>query len=193
MLFGLPVTTIGLLALLAILLIREALDVRSALDSSRMAVFIHYKGGQVRKYQVKIETTENGESFSLGDQKGFYRVTPEGTYHTRIWRVPTSYYEYGKQDPIIFETATAASGSAIDYQVVAQNTVMRQAFNAFKKQLISQDMALVIIVGAVVVVGGYTWYTLNQQIDLLQSMLLEFARDGSITAPPEGRGVIPGF
>jgi hypothetical protein len=159
---------VGIIGLLSYNYIR---DILASLDENKLRVFILDRFDHFHRHYVTKKNV--GKSAFAPIKNVDYEVVTKRVYRMGIFRVPTSFYEEGKKRPLSMraeqEETDAYDGT--DFQVVRKHRFVEQLISAFRRQAVSADMALMLIIGSVAVTGIAVYYMIGQKLDEINSVL----------------------
>ena len=107
-----------------------------------------------------IKLSVDDEKFTFRRKK--YIVEKDSILHAGRLRLPQMYYIFGRAEPLdLLGMKDQTQLSALDYEIVAENTVAQQLLSAFIPPFISPTMSFLIISGLVVIsaIGVYLGVT----------------------------------
>jgi hypothetical protein len=164
---------VGILFLVVIGLIvaNYVRDILASLDENRLRVYILTRSDFLKRYYCKKITVAKAEVVSIG--KVDYEV-PKKPFRMGMFRVPTVFYEEGKKKPLSLrsDSTLIEKHDGADLATVRRHNLITQLLASFKPAMITQEMAVVIIIGAVALGAIGTWYMINQELTLIKNLLL---------------------
>lgn len=135
-----------------------------------------------------VGATKRGEPVAMHIRSHMYDYYPERVYqqskYMGIISIPSIEYVEGKATPIDH----IGDGSAISEGERAEQQILHEAFAAFRTEM-SQQMMLILIVGAILLVGGGLYWQWNDKISgtasYVQQMHKAMGLDATPTATPK--------
>ena len=122
-------------------------------------------------FRILIKLDKTADSFSIGKGKNRvkYSVDKDTILHAGRLRLPAMFYIDGQRAPIdMLGGKIKGDKSALDYQTVAENSVVTQLLQAFMPPFISPTTLLFLLSVVILLSSGAVYFGITKKLDDFQ-------------------------
>ena len=148
----------------------EAWNVWRDLRPDKMRAVFILGDKQIRSMRVTINS--NGKTFDVSQGKGKrahkYVIAESAVFHSGRFRIPTSYYNWGRIEPINLKSLTSETEiSSEDFHEGVESNIGSQIIREFQETFLTPQMSLMIILAVLAIGLGFVYVQLNSQLEVI--------------------------